>query len=82
MRLKEKLKGRNFSSDAEVIPAAETWLDGKHSEFFLSDFQKLEFGRCGLFPPGRAKDLSAPSIALQKMQRYNTLSMLYKEDPQ
>jgi len=25
------LKG---SSDAEVIAAAETWLDGQHSEFF------------------------------------------------
>ena len=27
--------------------------------FFLRGLQKLEFGRCGLFPPGRAKDLSA-----------------------
>jgi len=27
--LKKQLKGRNFSSDAEVISAAETWLDGK-----------------------------------------------------
>jgi len=26
--LKEQLKGRHFSSDAEVIAAAETWLDG------------------------------------------------------
>ena len=30
----KKLKGRNFSSDAEVIGAAETWLDGQISEFF------------------------------------------------
>jgi hypothetical protein len=27
--------------------------------FFFSGLQKLEFGRCTLFPPGRAKDLSA-----------------------
>ena len=34
--LKRQLKGRHFSSDAEVIAAAETWLDGQPSEFFLS----------------------------------------------
>jgi len=34
--LKKQLKGRRFSSDAEVIAAAETWLDGQPSEFFLS----------------------------------------------
>jgi len=27
--LKKQLKGRHFSSDAEVIAAAETWLDGQ-----------------------------------------------------
>ena len=32
--LKKNLKVRHFSSDAEVIAAAETWLDGQHSEFF------------------------------------------------
>jgi len=32
--LKKQLKGRHFSSDAEVIAAAETWLDGQHSDFF------------------------------------------------
>jgi len=32
--LKQQLKGRNFSSDAEVIAAAETWLEGQRSEFF------------------------------------------------
>jgi len=32
--LKKQLKGRHFSSDAEVIAAAETWLDGQTSEFF------------------------------------------------
>ena len=31
--LKKQLKGRHFSSDAEVIAAAETWLDGQFSEF-------------------------------------------------
>jgi hypothetical protein len=35
-------KGRHFSSDAEVIATAETWLDGQSSEFFLSGLQKLE----------------------------------------
>jgi len=28
--LKKKLKGHHFSSDAEVIPASETWLDGQN----------------------------------------------------
>jgi len=32
--LTKQLKGRHFSSDAEVIAAAETWLDGQASEFF------------------------------------------------
>ena len=32
--LKKQLKVRHFSSDAEVIAAAETWLDGQPSEFF------------------------------------------------
>ena len=45
---KKQLKGRHFSSDAEVIAAAETWLDGQLSELFLSGLQK--FGRCSLFP--------------------------------
>jgi len=39
--LKKQLEGRHFSSDAEVIAAAETWLDGQ-PEFFLSGLQKLE----------------------------------------
>ena len=47
---KKQLKSRHFSSDAEVIAAAETWLDGQPSEFLLSGLQKLEFGRCSLFP--------------------------------
>jgi len=32
--LKKKLTGRHFLSDAEVIAAVETWLDGHPSEFF------------------------------------------------
>jgi len=36
------LKVRHFSSDAEVIAAAETWLDGQTSEFLLSGLKKLE----------------------------------------
>src|SRR5215469_8596841 len=39
--LKKQLKGRQFSSDAEVIAVAETWLDGQHSDF-VSGLQKLE----------------------------------------
>jgi histone-lysine N-methyltransferase SETMAR len=38
---KKQLKGR-LSSDAEVIAAAETWLDGQSSELFLNGLQKLE----------------------------------------
>ena len=44
---KKQLKCRNFSSDAEVIAASDTWLDGQPAECFLSDLQK--FGRCNLF---------------------------------
>jgi len=40
--LKKQLKGCHFSSDTEVIAAAETWLDGRPSEFFLSGLQNLE----------------------------------------
>ena len=37
----KQLKGRHFSSDAEVIAAVETWLDGQRSELFLSGLEKL-----------------------------------------
>jgi len=40
--LKKQLKDRHFSSDAEIIAATETWLDGQLSELFLSGLQKLE----------------------------------------
>ena len=39
---KKQLKGRHFSSDAQVIAAAETWFDGRPSDFFFSDLQKPE----------------------------------------
>ena len=39
---KNNWKFRHFSSDAEVIAAAKTWLDGQLSENFLSGLQKLE----------------------------------------
>jgi hypothetical protein len=29
------MESHNFSFNTEVISAAETWLDGQHSEFFL-----------------------------------------------
>ena len=32
---KKQLKVRHFSSDAEVIAAAETWLDWQPSDFFF-----------------------------------------------
>ena len=58
---KKKLKFRHFSSDAEVIAATETWLDGQSSEFFffesLAKVKSLVAVAC--FLPGRAKDLSA-----------------------
>jgi hypothetical protein len=40
--LKKQLKGSHFSSDTEVIAAAETWFDGQHSEFSLVGVQRLE----------------------------------------
>ena len=36
---KKQLKGRHVSSDAEVIAAAETLLEGQTSKFFLSSLQ-------------------------------------------
>jgi hypothetical protein len=39
--LKKQLEGHHFSSDAEVIAAMETWLDGQPSEFFLVALQTL-----------------------------------------
>jgi len=39
--LKKQLKGRHFSSDAEVIAAAETWLDGQAPDFFFEWLAKV-----------------------------------------
>jgi len=33
--MKQRLNGRHFSSDVEVIAAADIWLDGQPSEFFI-----------------------------------------------
>ena len=35
---KKQLKVRHFSSDAEVIAAAVTWLDGQISEYFFFEW--------------------------------------------
>jgi len=34
LKKKKQLKGRYFSPDAEIIAAAEIWLDGQLSELF------------------------------------------------
>jgi len=39
--LKKQLKGRHFSSNMEVTAAAETWLDGQPSEFFIELLAKV-----------------------------------------
>jgi len=39
--LKKQLKGRHFSSDVEVIAAADTWLDGQPSNFFFEWLAKV-----------------------------------------
>jgi len=39
--LKKKLKGRHFSPDAEVITAAETWLNEQPSVFFFEWLAKV-----------------------------------------
>jgi len=39
--LKKQLKGRHFSSEAEVIAAAETWLYGQRSDFFFEWLVKV-----------------------------------------
>ena len=38
---KKQLKGRHFSSDAEVIGDADTWLDGQPSELFFEWLAKV-----------------------------------------
>ena len=62
-RLKKQLKGRHFSSDEEIFAAANTWLDGQLSDFFfLSGLQKLEFGRCSMFPSWSGQGLISNPI--------------------
>jgi len=43
--LKKQLKGRHFSCDAEVIAAAETWLDGQPSELSFEWLAKVRATR-------------------------------------
>jgi len=38
---KKQLKVRHFSSEAEVIAAAETWLDGQPSDIFFEWLAKV-----------------------------------------
>ena len=40
--LKKTIENSPFFVDSEVIAAADTWLDGQPSEFFLSGLQMLE----------------------------------------
>jgi len=40
--LKKTIERSPFLSNAEVIAAAETWLDGQISETFLSGLQTLQ----------------------------------------
>ena len=58
------IESRHFSSDAEVIAAAKTWLDGQPSELFFFFFwaacESLVAVVC--FLPDRAKDLSASPV--------------------
>ena len=39
--LKNQLKGRHFSFDADVIAAAEIWLDRQNSNFFFEWLAKV-----------------------------------------
>ena len=62
---KKQLKGHHFSSVAEVIASAETWLDGKYSEFFFFEWlAKFSLVAVACFLPVRAKDLSAPMVII------------------
>jgi len=58
------MKFRHFSSDAEVIAAAETWFDGQYAEFFELSWN-LVVVVC--FLHGRAKDLSARRYILSSI---------------
>ena len=64
------MNGHHFSSDVVVIAAAETWLNGQHSELFLSGLQKSDLVAVACFFPGRAKDLSAPREVYAMVLRF------------
>ena len=69
-RKKKQLEGRHFSSHAEVIAAAETWLGGQYSDFFFEWLAKVKIlVAVACFLPGRAKDLSAPRYVYRVVLR-------------
>ena len=58
----------------EVIAAAETWLDGKSLNFFLSGLQKVGLVAVACVLPGLAKDLST-----HRYRQITTGCQLYNE---
>jgi len=64
-------------SDAEVIAAAETWLDRQPSDFFFEWLAKVKsLVAVACFLPGQAKDLSAPRYILFKWAMLQDHSLL------
>ena len=48
---KKQLKGRHFCpTRRSLLPRRPGWTENLLIFFFLSGLQKLEFGRCSLFP--------------------------------
>jgi len=80
---KKQLKGRHFSSNADVIAAAQIWLDGQPSEFFLSALQKLGFGCYSLFPSwSRLRTYQHPGIwILMYTQKGGHVDKYHKAPP-
>ena len=60
------MKGRHFSSDMEVIAAAETWLDGQHSDSFLV--------ACESYSNGISRVLRFVGIILKKIRSLVTVA--------
>ena len=58
---KKQLSGRHSLSDAEVIDAADIWLDGQFTEFFFFwvACKSWSLVAVAFILPGRVKDLSA-----------------------
>jgi len=77
------LIGSYFASDAEVIAAVETWLDGHPSEFFLERFAKvrvwsfavnetsvMQFSRCFIAPQKALHVSDVEGIHHQELNMY------------